>query len=114
MNIPDRQGALTLYLSREEQWIVHHVLLDRMELEARAPVDAEPPPIEVFRIFEKIEAGVEQFSPKELQHLAEELSRYTERSEAPSQDRSTTQRLCSYLQELCRDTTERCGERQPE
>lgn len=51
----ERQGR-TLNLSRKEQWVLHHMMLDRMELEAQALADTDPPPIAVYRVFKKTQS----------------------------------------------------------
>lgn len=89
----------TLDLSREEQWVLHHVLLDRIELEAQAPADTDPPPITVYRVFEKLEAGTHQFSRYERQGLRDELHKYAEAMNTPERDQPIVERLLDKLQQ---------------
>ena len=55
-----RDGALDP--TREEQWVLHDVMLDRIEMELHVSEDADPHAIEVLRVFEKAEAGTDRFS----------------------------------------------------
>ncbi len=93
-----RHHESALDLSREEQWVLHHVILDRMELEARAPADTNPPPVAVYRVFEKLEAGTHRFSRCERQCLRDELDRYAEAADTPERDRPIAERLLDKLQ----------------
>ena len=74
-NRQTEKRQLTFSLSRDEAWTVHHVVLDRIEAEATA-TDREPPSIDVFRVFEKLENGTAQFTRTELQALRFELDSY--------------------------------------
>lgn len=96
--LPEQQG-LTLSLSREEQWVVHHVMLDRMELEAQAPAETDPPPLDVYRIFEKLEGGIHWFSQRECQCLRNELSQYAEEKSTPDRDKPITEQILNQLQQ---------------
>lgn len=56
--------SITLSLPPEEQWTLHHVLLDRIEQETTAaePANVSPPPVEVFQAFETLDAGETRFT----------------------------------------------------
>ncbi|WP_306053907.1 DUF7853 family protein [Natronococcus wangiae] len=86
-------------LSREEQWVLHHVMLDRMELEAQSPADTDPPSIAVYRVFEKLEAGTHQFSQSECQCLQDELRQYAEVVNTPKRDQPIADRLLDKFQQ---------------
>lgn len=58
----ERQEA-ALWLSLAERWVVHYVLLNRSELEQSIST-ADPPAIEVFRAFDKLDAGTTTFTWK--------------------------------------------------
>ena len=79
-----RDGALDL--SREEQWVLHDVMLDRIEMELYVPDETDPPAIEVFKVFEKVEAGTYRFSEAERRCIAEELRRYADARDTPESD----------------------------
>ncbi|RBI59920.1 hypothetical protein DMJ13_19650 [halophilic archaeon] len=97
MNVLNHRQAVCLALSREEQWVLHHVLLDRIELETRAPADTDPPPLGVFQVFEKLDAhtGTEtqQFKSGELWCVCEELRRYATESNIPERDQDIVTQL---------------------
>lgn len=94
LNEPSRS---TLNLSREEQWVLHHVMLDRIELELHAPETTDPPSIAVYRVFEKLENGIHRFSQRERQCIKEELQQYADAAETPSQDRPIADRILTQL-----------------
>lgn len=104
MNVLNHRQAIRLDLSREEQWVLHHVLLDRIELETRAPADTDPPPLGVFQMFEKLDAHtdteMQQFTPGELRCLREELRQYATESNIPERDQDVVTRLLSRVAEV--------------
>ncbi|TYL37913.1 hypothetical protein CV102_14395 [Natronococcus pandeyae] len=85
-------------LSREEQWVLHHTLLDRMESEVRSPADTDPPPLAVYRVFEKLEAGTHRFSQRERRCLRDELRQCVAAAETPDRDRPIAERLLVELE----------------
>lgn len=93
----ERQG-LALALSREEQWLLHHVMVDRMELEARSP-EADPPSVDVYRIFDKLEAGTHWFTRRECRRLRDELEGYVGARDTPERDRPTARAILDRLRE---------------
>lgn len=88
---------LPLRLSSAELWILHHVLLDRIELEQRSPATVDPPPLEVFQAFDKLEAGEHLFTPTELRRMRSELRRYLERTNGTGPDRVTARRVIDRI-----------------
>lgn len=88
---------LPLRLSSAELWIVHHVLLERIELEQRSPSTTDPPPLEVFHAFEKLEAGEHLFTPSELRRMRRELRRYLERTGGAGADRQAAQQVIDHI-----------------
>lgn len=99
MTLSSERQEHTIDLSREEQWVLHHVMLNRMELEVQAPADTDPPPIAVYRVFEKLEAGTHRFSQCERQCLRDELHQYVGAMETPERDRPVAEQLLDKLQE---------------
>jgi hypothetical protein len=69
---------VTLSLSPETAWTLHHVLLDRIEQEAAeaSPSSVEAPPIEVFRAFETLDAGETSFTIAQLEAIQTVLMEY--------------------------------------
>ena len=88
-----------LTFSREQRWVAHHVMLDRIELEAKAPGETEPPPIEVFQVFEKLEADELRLTSSERQCLCSELRRYVDGVNTPERDESVARSLLDSLAE---------------
>jgi len=77
-DLPDRSRSVTLSLSREAQWTLHHVLLHRIEWETTetAPMFDEPPPAEVFQAFETLDAGMTTFTLAQLEAIQAVLEQY--------------------------------------
>lgn len=69
---------MTLSIPLETVWTLHHVLLDRSEKEATepSPASAETPPIEVFRAFERLDAGETSFTIAQLEAIQTVLMEY--------------------------------------
>ena len=91
-DLPRRSVALSL--PPEEQWTLHHVLLDRIEREARAEDAAtvSPPSVEVYEAFETLDAGETSFTVVQLDAIRTLLAEY---HHVPSWelDRSRVERL---------------------
>ena len=73
-------------MSREEAWLVHHVLLESLGLagpggEARTPTPCE------LRILEQLENGPPVFTPIELDHIRHACGSYSRAKHAPASDR---------------------------
>jgi len=75
---PDRSHSVTLSLSHEAQWTLHHILLHRIDWETTetAPMFDEPPSIEVFRVFETLDAGKTSFTLAQLKAIQTVLGEY--------------------------------------
>jgi hypothetical protein len=69
---------VTLSLSPETAWTLHHVLLDRIEQEATETTltSVEAPPIEVFQAFETLDAGNTSFTIAQLEAIQAVLMEY--------------------------------------
>lgn len=80
MDDPDSQpsGPITLQLSTRNEWLLHHVLLDRIEQEPAAhnPTGVDPPSIEVYRAFEALDAGETGFTIAQLEGMRSVLAEY--------------------------------------
>lgn len=90
-----RDGALDL--TREEQWVLHDVMLDRVEMELHVPEDADPHAIEVLRILGKAEAGTYRFSEAE-RRIKEELRRCASARDAPESDVPVVERVIDSIE----------------
>ncbi|WP_290812255.1 hypothetical protein [Halovivax sp.] len=82
------QQDFSVDLSREEQWLLHHVLLDRVESALQAPAETDPPPVVVYRVFDELETGRHRFTESELAYLRTASGRYVEATGTPDRDRS--------------------------
>ncbi|WP_248905095.1 DUF7853 family protein [Halocatena marina] len=69
---------ITLSLSREQHWTLHHVLLDQIEHESMAeePTRVDPPSIEVYQSFETLDTGKTVFTIAQLKAMQTILAEY--------------------------------------
>ena len=80
-SMPDKSEqppSITLSLPPEEQWTLHHVLLDRIDQKTTVGDTAEvdPPPVEVFQAFETLNAGETSFTIAQLKAIQDVLAEY--------------------------------------
>lgn len=75
---PSHPHSITLSLPPEEQWTLHHVLLDRIEQETttKDSANVDPPPLEVFQAFETLDAGETSFTIPQLLAIQTILAEY--------------------------------------
>ena len=73
------------------------MLLDRIELELHVPEGTEPPAVELFRAFEKVEAGTYRFTEDERECVEDELRRYADTGESPDRDAPVAERVVERL-----------------
>lgn len=72
MSVIDSKATTTVELSRAEQWVVHHVLLDVLGLADGDPHDPADPADETqqsLEVIEKLESGSFEFTPAELSFI---------------------------------------------
>lgn len=86
-------------LSREEQWVIHHALLERIEMELHAPGNADPPSLTVYRAFEKLEGDARRFSTCERRCVRGELRMYAARDDVPDRDATAAESALERLRE---------------
>lgn len=82
-----------LELSPAEQWVLHHLMLDRLE-SAREQYDSTP--WWAVDVVEKLERGELSFSTFEAWRLRRDLRRYLE--EAPDRDAEEAESLLATLE----------------
>ncbi|SEQ94194.1 DUF7853 family protein [Natrinema salaciae] len=72
-------------LSRDEQWVVHHVLSSRLDEALGAD---ETPPEWVLEGIETLETGdeTERFTDPQADRIYDELAAYVDREETPDRD----------------------------
>ena len=75
---PRSAHPITLSLPPEEQWTLHHVLLARIEQEqtARNAASIDPPPLEVFQAFDRLDTGETCFTTAQLEAVEDVLATY--------------------------------------
>ena len=75
--------TLEVTLSREEQWVVHHVVTARID----EAIDAEETPPEwALEALETIEAGTETFTGRQATSLVDLLESYLADESVPESD----------------------------
>ncbi|WP_458207664.1 DUF7853 family protein [Haladaptatus sp. NG-SE-30] len=88
-----------LYLTREEQWVVHVALLQYIEAAALPETKLPEPDVE-FLLLERVEAGEFVFTDFELDRLRYELDYYARDSLTPDQDRPLTHRIIEKIDRI--------------
>ncbi|APW96438.1 hypothetical protein CHINAEXTREME_01065 [Halobiforma lacisalsi AJ5] len=82
---PQETETHEVTLSREERWVVHSLLADRID-EAVAD-DSESPPEWALEAIEAVEAdGSDAFTDRQLRRLRDDVDAYLEDSETPQRD----------------------------
>lgn len=76
-----------LRLPSREQWVLHHVLSDRIERSRRSPATAPPPPREVESVFQKVESGSLLLTVPEIRRTREALITYLREDGVPPRER---------------------------
>lgn len=82
-----------LELSPAEQWVLHHLMLDRVD---RAREQYDSPPWWAVDVVEKLERGELSFSTFEAWRLRQDLRRYIE--EAPDRDADEAESILATLE----------------
>lgn len=98
---PSHPRTATLDASLEDQWTLHHVLLDRLEREAAAEGPSPLPPqlAEVARAFETLDAGDRHFTVPQLEAIRALLAEYLS-SPAWEDDNESIERLHETVGDL--------------
>ena len=99
---PHETRSVTLSLSLEEHWTLHHVLLDRIEQERKAtePTGVEPPPVEVFQAFETLDAGETRFTIAQLDAIQTVLATYQHSTTWWEHERARIKQLLQHVTDL--------------
>lgn len=80
---PQRSETHVVDLTREQRWVVHHVLVTR----ADESLDREEAPPEwLVDLLERIEADAETITDCQARKLADALSRYADAEATPDRD----------------------------
>lgn len=84
MSTPSKEReTYTIALGREERWVVHHVLTDRLDDRID---DGERPPEWLLDLVSRIEAGEETLTGRQLRYLQDALRAYADSDGTPSRD----------------------------
>ena len=100
MPVSDPTGSTAIELSRAEQWVVHHVLLESIGLadgEPNRDDDAGTPAQQSVDVLEKVEAGTFEFTEEELSFLREACDRHARRTAATA-DRNLATSVASRIE----------------
>lgn len=87
-------------LSRDEQWVVHHVLSKRLD----EALDADgTPPEWVLEGIETLEAGdgTERLTGPQADRIYTELAAYVDRAETPDRDVDNGSAVLELLEDVC-------------
>lgn len=82
---PPETETYEVTLSRDEQWVVHHVLSNRLT----EALEADERPSEwVLEVIETLETGdgTERLTGSQTEHIYDELEAYVDREETPDRD----------------------------
>lgn len=85
MPVSDPSGSTVIELSRAEQWVVHHVLLESIGLadgEPGDPTDSTDLPQRSLAVLEKLEAGSFEFTLDELTFIRRACDRHASTTRA--------------------------------
>lgn len=95
MPVTDPTATVVVDLSRAEQWVLHHALLDTVgPADESADTDPEDEPRPALDVVEKLEAGTFEFTREEL-----DLVRRTCRAHARATDATADRNLASAVDE---------------
>lgn len=83
-------------LSREQQWVVHAVLPDHVELAASAGTEPDELGCELG-VLEALENGDSAFTLDELNRIRHELAAYARALDTPTRDRAVAEDLVEHL-----------------
>ncbi|WP_458188160.1 DUF7853 family protein [Haladaptatus sp. NG-WS-4] len=92
---PLSSSSFTLTLPSDEHWTLHHVLLHRIERELTVDdgTEVDPPPLEIYRSFETLDAGDTRFTIAQLEAIQDVLAEYHHSTTWWEIERSRLERL---------------------
>ncbi|QLG50916.1 hypothetical protein [Natrinema halophilum] len=96
---PPKAETYEVTLSRDEQWVVHHVLSNRVD----DALDAdEAPPEWVLEVLEAIETGgdTDRITGSQTDHLYDAMTAYVDREETPDRDVNDGSAVLARLEEI--------------
>ena len=109
MPVSDPTGTTVVELSRAEQWVVHHVLLESLGLadgEQCRQGDAEDPVEPSLGIIQKLEEGTFAFTGEELSYLLRACSDHARTTRATA-DRNLASSVADRIDSAIHGTATR-------
>ncbi|WP_224450268.1 hypothetical protein [Haloprofundus salilacus] len=95
-SITNDAPTVELELSLEEQWVLHHVLTDYIDVASGEGADLPKPVVEIA-LAEKIEAGTFAFTAFELDKLLFRCRFHARNDAVPDADRTVAQALADRI-----------------
>ncbi|WP_224337517.1 hypothetical protein [Haloprofundus halobius] len=95
-SITNDAPTVELELSLEEQWVLHHVLTDYIDVASGEDADLPKPVIEIALV-EKLEAGTFAFTAFELEKLQFRCRFHARNDAAPDADRAVARALADRI-----------------
>ncbi|WP_117595501.1 MULTISPECIES: DUF7853 family protein [Haloprofundus] len=95
-SITNDAPTVELELSLEEQWVVHHVLTEYIDVASDESAELPKPVVEIALV-EKIEAGTFAFTAFELEKLRFRCRFHARNDAAPAADRPVAQALADRI-----------------
>lgn len=93
--------TIDLDLTLDQQWVIHHALLEYVAVASTDNADLPEPTVELT-ILEKIEAGTLSFTACELQRLRHECERHATSEHSPERDREPARTVARTIDRLSR------------
>ncbi|MFC4987985.1 MULTISPECIES: hypothetical protein [Saliphagus] len=94
---PQERETYTIALDREERWVVHHVLTDRIDDRID---DGERPPERLLDLVSRIEDGEKTLTGRQLRTLQDALRTYAGADGTPSRDVELASAVAARLEAL--------------
>ena len=82
-------------LTDEQAWVLHDVLLERIDAERRDPEGVDPPALGVYQAFDALDSGQRHLT--NCHSLREELERAVTSGDLPPEDIRTAEQLIDRL-----------------
>ncbi|KTG07630.1 hypothetical protein AUR64_02945 [Haloprofundus marisrubri] len=98
-SITNDAPTVELELSLEEQWVVHHVLTEYIDIASGEDADLPKPVVEIA-LAEKIEAGTFAFTAFELEKLRFRCRFHARNDASPDADRSVARSLADRIDDV--------------
>lgn len=107
MSVIDSTATTSVELSRAEQWVVHHVVLDSLGLADGQPGDSVVPDEDTTQrlgVIEKVESGSFAFTTAELAFIRQACGSHARRTDATA-DRNLATAVANRVDGVLRDST---------